>query len=154
MGRMRPELADHGIFRRIGCVGIEIEKVVIADAVFESRPVAMFHTVCTRHPETIHASGKARRSNSSDIAALTGLRHAPAGEFGLVHRQSCRVGKSERARRSLSNEDGGYGAKRALPPYGSIDLIACFEASARHCRRSNGSTVARFVFDRRISTIG
>ena len=33
-------------------------------------------------------------------------------------------------------------------------LIAAFEASARHCRRSSGSTMARFAFDSRISTIG
>src|SRR5579871_710834 len=38
----------------------------------------MFHTVCTRHPETTHASGKARRNNASAMASLTGLRSAAA----------------------------------------------------------------------------
>jgi hypothetical protein len=33
-------------------------------------------------------------------------------------------------------------------------LIAALEASVRHCRRSSGSTVKRFAFDSRISTIG
>jgi hypothetical protein len=36
----------------------------------------------------------------------------------------------------------------------AADLTAAFEASARHCRRSSGSTVARLAFDSRISTIG
>jgi hypothetical protein len=40
----------------------------------------------------------------------------------------------------------GYGASNAMR--------AAFEASACHCRRSNGSTVARYAFDSRISTIG
>ena len=38
--------------------------------------------------------------------------------------------------------------------YGSIAAIAFFEASVRQCRRSSGSTVKRFAFDSRISTIG
>jgi hypothetical protein len=36
----------------------------------------------------------------------------------------------------------------------SNSLTAAFDASVRHCRRSSGSTVARLVFDSRISTIG
>jgi hypothetical protein len=36
----------------------------------------------------------------------------------------------------------------------SNSLIAALEASVRHRRRSSGSTMARFVFDSRISTIG
>src|SRR3954469_21532504 len=38
--------------------------------------------------------------------------------------------------------------------FASNDLIATFEASIRHCRRSSGSTVERFVFDSRIRTKG
>jgi len=46
---------------------------------------------------------------------------------------------------------GGHAGHDAEPA--SNSLIAAFEASVRHCRRSSGSTVARFVFDSRINTI-
>src|SRR6187402_2669519 len=80
-----------------------------------ARWVSPFHTVCTRHPETIHASGKARRSNSSDIAALTGLRNAAARNSDWFI--GSLVGWANRSVPTIlvSNEDGGYGAKRALP---------------------------------------
>src|ERR1700682_3960199 len=46
--------------------------------------VCAFHAVCTRHPETIQASGSANRNNASAIAALTGLRSAAARKSSVV----------------------------------------------------------------------
>jgi hypothetical protein len=49
----------------------------------------------------------------------------------------------------------GTAQMRLCPPYDfSSALIAAFDASARHCRRSSGSTMARFAFDSRINAIG
>ena len=53
------------------------------------------------------------------------------------------------------NDEVGTAQMRLCPPYDfSSALIAAFEASARHCRRSSGPTMARFAFDSRINAIG
>src|SRR3977135_4186159 len=63
--------------------------------------VCTFHAVCTRHPETIHASGSAHRNNSSAMASLTGLRSAAARKscLSMVRAFVCGVGRTNTFRR-------------------------------------------------------
>src|SRR6266568_7845685 len=39
-----------------------------------ARPVSTFHTVCTRHPETIQASGRSSSNSFAAMISLAGLR--------------------------------------------------------------------------------
>src|SRR5258705_9108328 len=82
--------------------------------------VCTFHAVCTRHPETIHASGSASRNSSSAMSSLTGLRSAAArkSSLSMIIRRVPTI-----------NEVRG-----ASPPYNlSTPMISAFEAGARHC---------------------
>src|SRR6266566_2352999 len=70
--------------------------------------VCTFHAVCTRHPETIHASGSAHRNNSSAMASLTGLRSAAARKscLSMVRAFVCGVGRTNTFRRHCELRTG------------------------------------------------
>src|ERR1700730_15209757 len=65
------QAGDHFILGPPGSIGIEIEEIVVGDTIID-------RAVCTRHPDTTHASCNARSNSSSAILSLTGLRSASA----------------------------------------------------------------------------
>ena len=114
--------ADHGVFGLPRRIGIEIEHVVIGDAVIDRAPVSTFQTVCTRQPDTIHASGSASANSSSAMTSLTRV-------LRLRQRGSSR---SDRKRcRSLVHM---VGTRAVGPPYAFYDSIEFLHRRLRRQR--------------------
>lgn len=124
------QLSDHGILSVPRGVWVEIEDVIIGDAVID-------RALCQHVP---HGLREAPRNQPR-------IRQREAMEF-IDDRGIDRIFQRQREKARLVHRVA-HTSSRA-----SYWARAVFEASARQRRRRNGSTIARFAFDRRISTIG